>query len=119
MINLMKETLKDDVQDVRFTNRLNKHPVCLTTEGAMSIEMEKTLNSQIGNNDAVKAQTILEINKNHIIVNKLKELYSNNKEELKKYSKILYTQARLIEGLKIDNPTEYSNWICELISNVK
>ena len=119
MINLMKETLKDDVQDVRFTNRLNKHPVCLTTEGAMSIEMEKTLNSQIGNDDSVKAQTILEINKNHIIVNKLKELYSNNKEELKKYSKILYTQARLIEGLKIDNPTEYSNWICELISNVK
>ncbi len=119
MINLMKETLKDDVQDVRFTNRLNKHPVCLTTEGAMSIEMEKTLNNQIGNDNSVKAQTILEINKNHIIVNKLKELYSNNKEELKKYSKILYAQARLIEGLKIDNPTEYSNWICELISNVK
>ncbi len=119
MIHIMKETLKDDVQDVRFTNRLNKHPVCLTTEGAMSIEMEKTLNRQIGNDEPVKAQTILEINKDHIIVKKLKELYNSNKEELKKYSKILYVQARLIEGLKIDNPTEYSNWICDLISNVK
>jgi len=119
MINLIKETLKADVQDVRFTNRLNKHPVCLTTEGGLSIEMQKTLNSQIGNESTVKAQTVLEINKNHIIVNKLKELYDSDKEELKKYSKILYTQARLIEGLTIDNPTEYSNWICELISNVK
>lgn len=119
MINLMKETLKDDIQDVRFTNRLNKHPVCLTTEGGLSIEMQKTLNNQIGSEQTVKAQTVLEINKNHIIVNKLKELYKSDKEELKKYSKILYAQARLIEGLTINNPTEYSNWICELISNVK
>lgn len=82
--------------------------------------MEKTLNNQIGSEGTVKAQTVLEINKDHIIVNKLKELYnSNNKEELAKYSKILYTQARLIEGLTINNGIEYSNWICELISNVK
>ncbi len=78
--------------------------------------MEKTLNSQIGNEEAIKAKTILEINKDHIIVNKLKDLYHKDLEELKKYTKILYTQARLIEGLTVENPTEYSNWICELIS---
>ena len=116
MLGFMKETLKDNVQDVKFTNRLSKHPVCLTTEGGISIEMEKTINSQIGNEGAVKAKTILEINKDHEIVNKLKELFKNDKEEFKKYTKILYDQARLIEGLTIENPTEYSNWICELIS---
>ncbi len=116
MLDIMKETLSGEVQDVRFTNRLTKHPVCLTTEGGLSIEMEKTLNSQIGNENAIKAKTVLEINKDHVIVNKLKDLYGNNKEELKKYTKILYAQARLIEGLTVENPTEYSNWICELIS---
>lgn len=116
LLDLMKETLVGDVQDVRFTNRLIKHPVCLTSEGAISIEMEKTLNSQIGNEGAVKAQTILEINKDHLITQKLKDLFINDKEELKKYTKIIYNQARLIEGLTIENPTEFSNWICELIS---
>lgn len=116
LLELMKETLSGDVQDVRFTNRLTKHPVCLTSEGAISIEMEKTLNSQMGSEGAVKAQTILEINKDHIIAQKLKDLFENDKEELKKYTKILYNQARLIEGLTIENPTEFSNWICELIA---
>lgn len=116
MLQIMKETLSGKVQDVRLTNRLSKHPVCLTTDGGLSIEMEKTLNSQIGSKGGVKAQTILEINKDHVIVEKLKSLYSSDKEELKKYTKILYAQARMIEGLTIDNPTEYSNWICELIS---
>lgn len=117
MLEIMKEALSGDVQNVRLTNRLSKHPVCLTTEGGISIEMEKTINNQIGNEDAIKAQTVLEINKDHSIVNKLKNLYENDKDELKKYTKILYAQARLIEGLTIENPTEYSNWICELISN--
>ena len=116
LLNVMKEALQADVQDVRFTNRLTKHPVCLTTEGGLSIEMAKTINNQIGNEDAVKAKTVLEINKDHAIVSKLKELDENNKEELKKFAKILYAQARMIEGLTIENPTEYSNWICELIS---
>ncbi len=116
LLNTMKEALQADVQDVKFTNRLTKHPVCLTTEGGLSIEMAKTINNQIGNEDAVKAKTVLEINKDHAIVAKLKELAGNDKEELKKFAKILYAQARLIEGLTIENPTEYSNWICELIS---
>ena len=116
MLDVMKEAISADVQDIKFTNRLTKHPVCLTTEGGLSIEMAKTINNQIGNEDAVKAKTVLEINKDHVIAKKLKELFENDKEELKKFTKILYAQARLIEGLAIENPTEYSNWICELIS---
>lgn len=116
MLDTMKEALKGDVQDIKFTDRLTKHPVCLTTEGGLSIEMAKTINSQMGANEAVKAQTVLEINKDHVIVSKLKELFNSDKEELKKFTKILYSQARLIEGLTIENPTEYSNWICELLA---
>mgnify|MGYP001632769824 FL=1 len=116
MLDTMKEALKGDVQDIKFTDRLTKHPVCLTTEGGLSIEMAKTINNQMGANEAVKAQTVLEINKDHVIVNKLKELFNSDKEELKKFTKILYSQARLIEGLTIENPTEYSNWICELLA---
>ena len=116
MLDTMKEALKGNVQDIKFTDRLTKHPVCLTTEGGLSIEMAKTINNQMGANEAVKAQTVLEINKDHVIVSKLKELFNSDKEELKKFTKILYSQARLIEGLTIENPTEYSNWICELLA---
>ena len=116
MLDTMKEALKGDVQDIKFTDRLTKHTVCLTTEGGLSIEMAKTINNQMGANEAVKAQTVLEINKDHVIVSKLKELFNSDKEELKKFTKILYSQARLIEGLTIENPTEYSNWICELLA---
>ena len=116
MLKYMKEAISNDVQDVRFTNRLSNHPVCLTSEGALSIEMEKTINSQYGNKEQVKAQTVLEINKDHPIVAKLKELYNTDKEQLKDYTKILYSQARLIEGLTIENPTEISNLVCNLIS---
>ena len=114
MFTLMKEEIKD-VEDIRFTHKLKEHPVCLSSEGEISTEMEKVLNS-MPNNQNVKAKMILEINENHPIAQKLKDLYLNDKEELKKYSKILYDGARLIEGLNIDNPTEFSNLICELIS---
>lgn len=115
MFTLMKEAIAGEVQDIRFTHRLKNHPVCLTTEGAISIEMQKVIN-QMPNNNALKAQTILEINENHDIVNKLKELYNNDKETLKKYTKVLYSQARLIEGLTVENPTEISNLICEMMA---
>lgn len=116
MLDFMKESIQNEVQDVRFTNRLVNHPVCLTSEGPISVEMEKTLTSQFGDKNQVKAQTVLEINKTHPIVNKLKELYKDNKDELKNYTKILYSQARLIEGLSIENPTEISNLVCELMA---
>ena len=114
MFTLMKDEIKD-VQEVRFTHKLKDHPVCLSSDGEISTEMEKVLNS-MPNNQNVKAKMILEINEKHPIANKIKELYKNDKEELKKYSKILYDGARLIEGLNIENPTEFNNLICELIS---
>lgn len=111
----MKEDLNSEVEEVRYTDRLKKHPVCLTNEGEISVEMEKVMNA-MPTDDKVKAKTILEINKNHPIVKKLEDLYKNDKEKLKEYTKIIYAQARLIEGLSIDNPTEISNLICDLIS---
>ena len=116
MLNLMKEALSSEVEEVRFTNKLKNHPVCLTSEGQVSIEMEKTINSQMGGKDSIKAKTILEINQSHKIAQKLKDLFNTDKEELKKYAKVLYSQARLIEGLQVEDPTEISNIICDLIS---
>jgi molecular chaperone HtpG len=115
--DLLKDMVSvlSEVEEVKFTNKLKSHPVCLTSQGDVSIEMQKVFDA-MPNDMGIKAQTILEINKNHPLVTKLKDLYRNNKEELKNYTKILYSQARLIEGLSIDNPTEISNLICELMS---
>ena len=117
MFNIMKEVLKEEnITDIKFTHRLKNHPVCLTTEGNLSLEMEKVLNA-LPNDNQVKAKLVLEINENHPIASKIKELYKKDKEELEKYTKILYSQARLIEGLPIENPTEITNLICDIISN--
>ena len=115
MFKLMKETIGEGVQEVRFTHRLKNHPVCLTSEGALSVEMEKVINS-MPNDQKVKAQTALEINDSHPIAQKIKDLYANDKEALKKYTQVLYAQARLIEGLPVENPTQISNLICEIIA---
>jgi len=115
MFESMKKTLGDDVHDVKFTNRLKTHPVCLTTEGPISIEMEKVMRA-MSTEEKIKASAVLEINESHPISSKLKDLYKNDKEKFDEYTKILYAQARLIEGLPLDNPTEISNMICELIS---
>lgn len=114
MLDLMKEAI-GEVSQVRFTNHLKKHPVCLTSEGEISAQMEKVMRAMPNSMD-IKASMILEINDKHPIADKLKTLYKKNKEELKNYSKILYAQARLIEGLPIDNPTELSNLICKELS---
>ena len=115
MFTLMKETIGEGVQEVRFTHRLKNHPVCLTSEGALSVEMEKVINS-MPNDQKVKAQTALEINDSHPIAQKIKDLYVNDKEALKKYTQVLYAQARLIEGLPVENPTQISNLIREIIA---
>lgn len=115
MFNLMKETLNNEVTDVRFTHRLKNHPVCLVSEGPVSIEMQKVINA-MPTDENINAKIILEINDSHPIADKLKKLYKDDKEKFESYSKILYSQARLIEGLSIDNPTEISNLICELLS---
>ena len=117
LLTTMKETLQETVKEVRFTNKLKDHPVCLTTSGELSLEMEKIINNMAQDNEKVKAEIILEINNNHEISNKLKELHKNNNlEELEKYTKILYNQAKLISGLTIDNPTELTNLIIDMLS---
>ena len=114
LLKAMKEELKE-VSEVRFSNKLKSHPVCLTTKGDVSIEMQKVFDA-MPNDLGIKAETVLEINEKHPISSKLKELFKNDKEEFVKYSKILYSEARMIAGLPIDNPTEISKLICDVIS---
>lgn len=114
VLQKMKEAIGDGVSAVRFTNSLKNHPVCLTSEGEISVEMEKVFNS-MPNENKVKAQTVLDININHPIASRLKEIYANEPEKVEKYAKILYAQARLIGGLSVENPTELSNLICEIM----
>ena len=104
-----------EVSEVRFSNKLKTHPVCLTTKGDVSIEMQKVFDA-MPNDMGIKAETVLEINEKHPISEKLKKLYKKDKDEFDKYTKILYSEARMIAGLPIDNPTEISKLICEVIS---
>lgn len=116
MLDKMKSTLTDSVVDVTFTNHLKNHPVCLKTKGEVSTEMEKVLQT-MPNNQNVKAETVMEINMNHPITKKMEDLYNNKEfDTLDKYSKVLYQEARLIEGLSVENPTELSNLICDLLA---
>ncbi len=114
IFEIMKKALPE-VKDVRFTNKLKNHPVCLSTSGNISLEMEKVLNA-MPTGENVKAEIVLEINDKHPIAGKLKELYEDDKEELEKYSKILYSQARLIEGLNVENPSELAELVCDYLS---
>ena len=114
MFKTMAEAVSE-VKSIRFTNKLKNHPVCLSSDGEISVEMEKAMNAMPFDND-VKASKVLEINENHPIAKKLENLYNTDKEELKNMTKVLYAQARLIEGLSIENPTEISNLICEYLS---
>jgi len=117
LLTSMTEILKDQVKEIKFTNKLKDHPVCLTSSGELSLEMEKIINSMPAETDKVKADTILEINDKHPISKKIKKLYKdNNTEELTKYTKVLYNQARLLSGLNIDNPSELTDLICDMIS---
>lgn len=115
MFEGMQKVLEAEVETVRFTNRLKNHPVCLTSSGNISLEMEKVINA-MPTDEKVKAKTAMEINANHPIAEKLKNLYKKDKNNFESYTKVLYAQARLIEGLPIENPTEISNLICEILS---
>ena len=105
----------EEVSEVRFSNKLKSHPVCLTTKGDVSIEMQKVFDA-MPNDMGIKAQTVLEINEKHPITKKLKTLYKKDKDEFDKYTKILYSEARMIAGLPIEDPSEISKLICEVIS---
>ena len=115
MLKEMKDALGETVHEVRFTDKLKDHPVCLSSEGAISLEMQKVLNAMPDGKDA-KATVVLEINANHPIADKLKSLYKDNKDSLCDYAKILYAQARLIGGMSVDDPVELSNLVCNLMT---
>ena len=116
LFKYMKEVLGDKVNAVRFTNKLSNHPVCLTSEGGISLEMEKTLNAMPGAEQKVKAQIVLEINSAHTVADKLIALFENDKDTLSKYAKLLYNSACLICGKAVDDPLEHSNLLCELMT---
>ena len=115
MFSFMKESLNDEVSQIRYTNKLKKHPLCLTSDGEVTVEMQKVINA-MPTDEHVNAKLVLEINEEHDIAKKIKELYKTDKEMLKKYTKILYDEARLIEGLPVSDPTELSSLVCELLS---
>ena len=110
----MKEILSDKVKDVKASTRLRSHPVCFSSEGEVSIEMEKVL-QQMPDNQNVKAEKVLEINVDHDVFGTLKAAFENDEEKLKLYTNILYNQAMLIEGLPINDPVEFTNDICKVM----
>ena len=115
MLKELGEALDGKVTKVVLSQRLKSHPVCLTSEGEITLEMEKVLNS-MPTDQQVHAQRVLEINPEHEIYGKLKAIAeAGDKDKLTKYAKLLYTQALMIEGMPIDNPVEFSNLVCELM----
>ncbi|KZN97890.1 molecular chaperone HtpG [Aeribacillus pallidus] len=110
----MKSILGDKVKDVRASNRLKTHPVCLSTDGEITIEMEKVLNA-MPNSQNIKAEKVLEINTDHEVFQTLKAAYENDQEKLKLFTNILYNQALLIEGLPVQDPVEFTNDICKIM----
>lgn len=114
LFDYMKNILANKVKDVRISKRLKSHPVCLTSEGDISIEMEKVLKA-MPNNQEVKADKVLEINANHEIFRSLKDAFEQDKDKLNLFTNLLYNQALLIEGLPIQDPVEFTNDICKIM----
>lgn len=110
----MKNILGDKVTDVRASKRLRSHPVCLSSEGEVSIEMEKVLQA-MPDNQNIKANKVLEINTEHDVFNSLKEAFEHDKEKVTLYTNILFNQALLIEGLPVEDPVEFTNDICKVL----
>ena len=117
LLSFMKESLGDAVVAVRLVGTLKGHPVSLSTEGEMTLEMEKVLSKMPGAEAAgmAKAQLVLEINAEHAVADKLRTLFESDRDRVADYTKILYAQARLISGLSVDNPTELSELVCGLM----
>lgn len=115
LTDAIKSALGDKVTEVKLTNRLKSHPVCITTKGELSMEMEKVLNQAPEANQGIKSQKVLEINANHPIYEKMQKYFTEDKEKLSKLSEVLFSQALLIEGMPIDDPTRIASLICELV----
>ena len=116
LLDCMKEALSGKVKDVVLSSRLKTHPVCLSAQGAISLEMEKVLNSMPASEQKVHAERVLELNASHPVFRTLSALYETNPEKVKAYAQLLYTQALLIEGLPVEDPVAFSNQICELMA---
>lgn len=116
LFDFMKEHLGDNVKEVRLSTRLKTHPVCLTSDGGISLEMEKVLNAMPTNTEKVKAARVLEINANHPIFAALTKAYAEDKEKAAKLTDVLFAQASLIEGIGVDDPVAYANAVCSLIT---
>ncbi len=114
MFDEMKKILADKVKDVRISKRLKNHPVCLTADGELTIEMEKVLKA-MPNNQNVKAEKVLEFNINHDVFQSLRAAFEHDKEKLTLYTNLLYNQALLIEGLPIHDPVDFTNDICKIM----
>ncbi|MEH7415310.1 molecular chaperone HtpG [Neobacillus drentensis] len=114
LFDFMKNVLNNKVKDVKVSKRLKTHPVCLSTDGAVSIEMEKILNA-MPNSQNVKADKILEINVHHEVFASLKDAFEKDKDKLTIYTNLLYNQALLIEGLPIEDPVEFTNQLCKVM----
>lgn len=114
LFDAMKEILSDKVKEVKASKRLKSHPVCLTAQGDISIEMEKVINA-MPDNQQIKADKVLEINVNHDVFESLKEAYDHDKDKLNLYTNLLYNQALLIEGLPIQDPVDFTNDICKVM----
>ncbi len=114
MLEFIKNALDGDVTDVRFTNKLKNYAVCLTSEGGISLEMERVLNA-MPNDNKVKAEVVLEISASHPIADKIKSLYESDKDALSDYAKLLYAQGCLISGVSIKDPAELSRLISDLM----
>ncbi|MGJ9385666.1 molecular chaperone HtpG [Salipaludibacillus sp. CF4.18] len=110
----MKSILSGRVKDVRVSKRLKSHPVCLSADGEVTIEMEKVLQA-MPDNQNVKADKVLEININHDVFNSLQQAFDNDKEKLDLYTNLLYNQALLIEGLPVSDPVEFTNDMCKIM----
>ena len=110
----MKDALGEKISAVKASSRLKNYPVCLSSEGEVSIEMEKIL-SAMPNNQGVKAQKVLEVNTNHEVFNSLKDALENDRDKFNLYTKLLYNQALLVEGLSIEDPVDFTNDICKLM----
>ena len=114
LLAFVKDALGDKVKDVRVSGKLKSHPVCITTDGMISTEMEKVINAMPAQ-EKIKAQRVLEINGDHPIFQRLQELYAKDKDRLKLYAEVLYDQALLIEGISLEDPSDFSQKLCQLL----
>ena len=116
LLSFMKDSLEGKVKEVKLSERLKSHPVCLSTGSGLSIEMEKVINSMPVGEEKVSAEKILEINKDHEVLNVIKKTFdAGDIDKVKLYTNLLYNQALLIEGMTVEDPIEFSNNVCSLI----